>query len=189
MMIGTCLVVGRERRIRHTSNPERTGRFRSRMIRCGCCSATALSAASPLLTIVTTVSGSRSSVCLIRPAMSCSSSTTRMRVGGRREALGGPGRGGGALRMSQRHAVLLGSRQSAARPCGHAPVTLRRWSFPCCVACVKCGLRTHRVSCVRALPHPATPNSTAEVRPEAAMAFASGKVVYGGVTLGMRRER
>ena len=47
MMIGTCGASARDRRMRQTSRPLRTGRFRSRMIRSGGCSVTAASAASP----------------------------------------------------------------------------------------------------------------------------------------------
>ncbi len=80
MMIGTDLVAGRERSSRHTSRPFNTGRLRSSRIRSGGCSAAALSAASPLPTTCTSMSPPRSNVCLMSPAMSCSSSTASTRV-------------------------------------------------------------------------------------------------------------
>src|SRR5881392_3511294 len=45
MMIGTCGASARDRRIRHTSRPPRTGRLRSRMMRSGGPAATAASVA------------------------------------------------------------------------------------------------------------------------------------------------
>src|SRR5688572_11039360 len=80
MMIGVFAVAGRVRSNRHTSRPPSTGRLRSRMIRSGTCSLESLSAWSPLPAISTVVSPLRSSVCLIRPAMSFSSSTTSTRI-------------------------------------------------------------------------------------------------------------
>src|ERR1044071_5356722 len=80
MMIGTFAVSGRARRMRHTSTPLSTGRFRSRTIRSGRSSLTAFSAVSPLTAVSTSMAPSRSSACLMSPAISCSSSTTRTRV-------------------------------------------------------------------------------------------------------------
>jgi hypothetical protein len=81
MMIGSSRVSARWRRIRQTSSPLTTGRFRSRMTRSGGRPAIERSASSPRPTISTEASPDRSSVCLIRPAMSCSSSTTSTRGG------------------------------------------------------------------------------------------------------------
>ena len=80
MMIGTDLVAGRVRRSRHTSSPLSPGRFRSRRISSGGRSAAPFNASSPRAMISTEMSPARSSVCLIRSASSCSSSTTRTRV-------------------------------------------------------------------------------------------------------------
>src|SRR5829696_2623412 len=77
MMIGKAAVSGFPRSRRHTSTPLRTGRLRSRMTRSGAWSAIARSAVSPLPTTSTLASPERSSACLMRAAISCSSSTTR----------------------------------------------------------------------------------------------------------------
>jgi hypothetical protein len=79
--MGIRAVSGRCRTIRQISLPLRTGRFRSRMTRSGGCSVTTRRASSPRWTISTNASPDRSSVCLISAAMSCSSSTTRIRGG------------------------------------------------------------------------------------------------------------
>src|SRR5262245_23210076 len=89
MMIGTFAVSVRPRIIRQTSTPFNTGRFKSSRTRSGSSSATLFRAVSPLPAISTTNPPSRSSACLMSPAMSFSSSTTRTRV--RPELMGIPG--------------------------------------------------------------------------------------------------
>src|ERR1043165_6817716 len=80
MMIGTFAVSARPRMMRQTSTPLSTGRLRSRMTRSGTSWVTLFSAVSPLPAISTSTAASRSSACLMRPAISCSSSTTSTRV-------------------------------------------------------------------------------------------------------------
>ncbi len=80
MMIGVLAVPGRVRSNRQTSRPPSTGKLRSRMMRSGVCSLASLRAWSPLAATSTMASPERSSVCLTRPAMSFSSSTTSTRI-------------------------------------------------------------------------------------------------------------
>ncbi len=153
MMIGRCRPSGRPRRMRQTSRPLNTGRLRSRIIRSGGAAATALSASSPVPTMCASASPVRSRVCLIRPAMSCSSSTMRTRcLGIRNERHGG---GHGSVCRPTLSGSALGEAITSRMP-GAAVATVRdlrrgalqadsiRWTFRFRIEGVKCGLHQAR---------------------------------------------
>ncbi len=138
MMIGRLADSGRPRITRQTSAPFTTGRLISRMTRSGAESATARSAVSPLAAMSTSASPDRSSACLIKAAISCSSSTTRT-LGTRLipiESTGGTFHTGDrgvkcALRASLLHAkrdagAILGARRRLRRAACALPGTPRR---------------------------------------------------------------